>query len=371
MIVADQTKSLTDTKQHFEILDGLRGVAAIAVVIFHFMESITPVIKENFIGHAYLAVDFFFCLSGFVIAYAYDAKFSQIGVATFLKLRIIRLHPLVIIGSLLGLVCFALDPFSSLFSEYSGKTLAMFITSCLMIPYPAVEERYFNLFHLNPPTWSLFWEYVANIFYALFLVKIRNRALWCLFAIAAMALCFEAVRSNHLLGGWGIDNIMAGGIRVFYSFLAGILVYRMNWIIKNRLGFVSLSLLLSIAFLMPFSGKLNWLNDSLTVLIYFPFLVALGAGASLKPAFEKVCRFSGGISYPLYMVHYPFLWIFHSYVLQNKPSVSEMTIITIVGVPALVAFAYCVMTFVDIPVRKYLKNKLARKTMQYQNEQSN
>jgi peptidoglycan/LPS O-acetylase OafA/YrhL len=227
-----------------------------------------------------------------------------------------------------------------------------------MIPYPAVEERYFNLFHLNPPTWSLFWEYIANIFYALFLVKIRNNVLWGLIVIAAAALCFEAVRSNNLLGGWGTPSIAAGGIRVFYSFLAGILIYRMNWIIKNSLGFISLSLLLAIAFLMPFVDQFNWLNDSITVLFYFPLLVALGAGAILKPGYGKVCRFSGAISYPLYMVHYPFLWIFHSYVLQSEPSVNEMIVITVIGVPLLVAFAYCIMAFVDIPVRKYLKNRL-------------
>lgn len=358
MIVAEQNKTLTETKQHFEILDGLRGVAALAVVIFHFMESITPDLKDNFIAHSYLAVDFFFCLSGFVIAYAYDAKFAKIGMTTFFKLRLIRLHPLVVIGVLLGLICFILDPFSSLFEQYPGKTAVMFITSCLMIPYPAVEERYFNLFHLNPPTWSLFWEYIANLFYAFFLVRVRNKVLWGLVAIAAAALCFEAFKSNNLLGGWGTPSIAAGGIRMAYSFLAGILVYRMNWIIRNPLGFLSLSLLLVIAFLMPFIEEFNWLNDSITVLLYFPLVVALGAGTVLKPAYLKVCRFSGAISYPLYMVHYPFLWIFHSYVLQNQPSVQEMTIITILGVPLLVAFAYCVMAFVDIPVRKYLKKRL-------------
>lgn len=363
MIVTDQTKSLTDTKQHFEILDGLRGVAALAVVIFHFMESIAPDLKGNFIAHAYLAVDFFFCLSGFVIAYAYDAKFPKIGIAAFLKLRLIRLHPLVIIGVVLGLICFILDPFSNLFEQYSGKTIVMFLTSCLMIPYPAVEERYFNLFHLNPPTWSLLWEYIANIFYALFFVRIRNKVLWGLVAIAAVALCFEAFKSNILLGGWNAPSFAAGGIRMFYSFLAGILIYRMNWIITNRLGFLSLSLLLSIAFLMPFVEEVNWLNDSVTVLFYFPLLVALGAGSILKPAFAKICRFSGAISYPLYMVHYPFLWIFHSYVLQNAPSMSEMVVITIIGVILLVAFAYLVMAFVDVPVRKYLKKRLISKTV--------
>ncbi|RYE24853.1 MAG: acyltransferase, partial [Sphingobacteriaceae bacterium] len=161
------------TKQHFDILDGLRGVAAVAVVIFHFMEFATPDYTQNFIAHAYLAVDFFFCLSGFVIAYAYDNRLQTIGTWQFFKLRLIRLHPLVIIGSVLGLLSFVFDPFSNLHQLYQGsKMLLMFVASCLLIPYPLVKERYFNLFHLNPPSWSLFWEYMANIAYALALYRL-------------------------------------------------------------------------------------------------------------------------------------------------------------------------------------------------------
>lgn len=133
-------------RPHFETLDGLRGIAAIAVVIFHFMEFIAPDYRDNFIAHAYLAVDFFFCLSGFVIAYAYDGKLQTLGILLFVKLRLIRLHPLVLIGSLLGLITFVFDPYSKLYPLYASKTVGMFVASCLMVPYPLVHERYFNLF---------------------------------------------------------------------------------------------------------------------------------------------------------------------------------------------------------------------------------
>ncbi|WP_369410091.1 acyltransferase family protein [Hufsiella arboris] len=107
-MIKETGADLLKTKQHFEILDGLRGVAAVAVVIFHFMEIAVPDYTKSFIAHAYLAVDFFFCLSGFVIAYAYDTRLKKIGVLAFLKLRLIRLHPLVIIGSVIGLLAFYL-----------------------------------------------------------------------------------------------------------------------------------------------------------------------------------------------------------------------------------------------------------------------
>lgn len=117
----NQTKpapSILQSRQHFIILDGLRGIAALAVVIFHSMEIAVPDPNKNFIEHAYLAVDFFFCLSGFVIAYAYDNKLPAIGAVQFLKLRLIRLHPLVLTGSVLGLLTFVFDPFSNLVTAY-------------------------------------------------------------------------------------------------------------------------------------------------------------------------------------------------------------------------------------------------------------
>ncbi|GAB3990771.1 acyltransferase [Spirosoma daeguense] len=351
------TISLT-TNHHFEILDGLRGIAAIAVVIFHFMEFITPDYHNNFIAHAYLAVDFFFCLSGFVIAYAYDQKVQKIGIARFLKRRLIRLHPLVIVGSLIGLLTFIFDPYSVLHQKYADKTILLFVTSCLMIPYPLVRERYFNLFHLNPPTWSLFWEYIANLLYAFVLIKLPTKWVWLLTILAAILLVNEARQSTFLGVGFGGDNVTAGGLRAFYSFLAGILVFRSKWIIKSRLGFLVISLLLLGAFLIPFSKPVNWFVDSLVVIFYFPFLIAVGAGARPEAALRRICHFSGEISYPLYMVHYPFLWLLLSYIEVKKPTTHQLTIITIVGVCLLIGFAYLVLILLDKPIRNYLTKRL-------------
>jgi peptidoglycan/LPS O-acetylase OafA/YrhL len=349
-----QQETTVLNKPHFEILDGLRGVAAIAVVIFHFMEIAIPDYKNNFIAHAYLAVDFFFCLSGFVIAYAYDDKMATIGIREFLKRRLIRLHPLVIIGSVIGLLVFIFDPFTNLYHKYADKTWLLFICSCLMIPFPLVKERYFNLFHLNAPTWSLFWEYIANILYAIVLVKLPKKMLWILTVLAAIALVYEGWKSHHLSVGWGGDNIRGGGIRVAFSFLAGIMVYRMRWIIQSKLGFVSLSILLLPALLFPWNEKFTWLADPLVCIFYFTFLIMLGAGALTRKATQPICQFSGKISYPLYMVHYPFIWVFLSYVEKYKPSLQTMTWITVAGTALLLLFAWLVMKYVDEPIRKWL-----------------
>ncbi|MEZ0540046.1 acyltransferase family protein [Fibrella arboris] len=360
MHLPDPTPSLLKTKEHYAILDGLRGVAAVAVVIFHFMEIAVPNYNDSFIAHAYLAVDFFFCLSGFVIAYAYDDKLPDIGIATFLRLRLIRLHPLVIIGSIIGLLVFLFDPFSNIHALYAGKTVQLVVASCLMIPYALVRERYFNIFHLNPPAWSLFWEYVVNVCYALILVKLRNKLLWLLTAIAAVALFYEANKSGNLAVGWSGDNIAGGAIRVSYSFLAGLLIYRSGWIIRSRLGFVTVSILLMAAFLFPYTATSSKLVDPVLVVVYLPFVVALGAGASLNPAFDKLCKAAGELSYPLYMVHYPFIWLFMSYVEAKKPTLPQLAAFIPIGVLLLTGLAYLVMLYVDVPIRSYVKNKIAQ-----------
>ena len=350
------TATILQTQQHFEILDGLRGVAALAVVTFHFMEWVYDPGK-NFIGHGFLAVDFFFCLSGFVIGYAYDNRIAKIGILEFFTSRIIRLHPLVIAGSVLGLLAFLFDPFGGHPELYStGKIALAFISSLLLIPMPAIADRSFNLFSFNAPAWSLFLESVAIIVYAFVLCNIRRGLLVLLIIFSAVAICFVAYCSGNLLGGWSGPTFWDGGVRVSYSFLAGLLIYRANFIIKNKLGFIGIAILLLLAFIMP-SSKFNWVSESLVVLFYFPLLVALGAGAVLTPGLKKACIFSGKISYPLYMTHYAVLWMFGNYYLSHKPGTLQLAFIIITGLILLVGAAYLVMVLYDIPVRKYLSDK--------------
>jgi peptidoglycan/LPS O-acetylase OafA/YrhL len=348
---------ILQTKQHFDILDGLRGVAAIAVVTFHFMEMAISDYSKNFIAHGFLAVDFFFCLSGFVIGYAYDDRIGKMGVMEFFKSRLIRLHPLVILGSILGLSALLFDPFDTQVSIYSaGKTVLIFICSIFLIPFPVMPNRAFNQFGLNAPAWSLFWEYIANIFYAFILCRVKRNWLVLLTILAAFGICFIAYQSGNVMGGWGKGNFWDGCARISYSFLAGLLVYRSGWIIKNKLGFLGVAVLLSLAFLMPFT-KWNWLTEPLVVLFYFPLLVALGAGAILAPGLKKLCVFSGNISYPIYMTHYAVIWMFGNYYAAHKPDMGTLAIIVITGLVLLVSLAYLVMVYYDVPVRKYLSKK--------------
>lgn len=353
---------LLKSKPHFEILNGLRGLAAIVVVIFHFMEIIIHDFSENFISHGYLAVDFFFCLSGFVVAYAYDNRIESMGLKTFIKIRLIRLQPLVVIGSILGLLTFLFDPYADLYAVYGFKeTALLFITSSLLIPYPVVSERYFNLFNLNAPSWSLFWEYVANFIYAIVLFKATKTVLKVLVVLTGVGLFLLGWNTGNLLGGWSGGTFFEGLARISFSFLMGMVILRCNWIIKNKLGLLGLSALLMLAFLAPHYDQWNWLVDPIIVVFYFPLIVALGAGATLSSKLYKINKFSGDISYPLYMTHYPFMWVFAGYVVVEEPSIAELSWVIPISTLLLIGLAYLVSEFLDFPIRRYFTDKMKAK----------
>jgi peptidoglycan/LPS O-acetylase OafA/YrhL len=350
-------QTLMPTKRHFAALDGLRGVAALVVVIFHFMEMVIWDYSKLFVGHGWLAVDFFFCLSGFVIGYAYDDRIRAMGIWTFLKVRLIRLHPMVVFGSVLGLVTLIIDPFRGGPLGYSaGRVALMFLSSIFLIPYPTMHERGFSLFSLNSPAWSLFWEYVANIFYAIVLFRFSRHWLVIATVLAAIVLCIVGYNAGNLWAGFNGKTFWTGAARISFSFLAGLLVYRSKWIIRNKLGFTALSVLLLLAFVMPYA-KGGWIREAAVIIVYFPLLVALGAGVTLAPGSEKFCKFAGNLSYPLYMTHYAVIWAFGNYYGSQKPDTTHLAIVVTSGVLIMVGFAYLVMVLYDMPIRSFLSSK--------------
>lgn len=126
--------------------------------------------------------------------------------------------------------------------------------------------------------------------------------------------------------------------------------------IRTKLGFSALSVLLLLAFVMPYAEG-GWIREAAVIIVYFPVLVALGAGAKLSPRSENFCKFSGNISYPLYMTHYAVIWSFENYYRSHKPDTAHLTLVVSSGVFIMVGFAYLVMVFYDGPIRSYLGSK--------------
>lgn len=218
-------KASSEPKPHFEILDGLRGIAAITVVCFHLFEAFASSHIDQRINHGYLAVDFFFILSGFVIGYAYDDRWQKITTKDFIKRRIIRLHPMVIMGAIMFYTqgCSVWDVSVISF----GTLLFATLLNILLIPAtPATEIRGVGeMYPLNGPTWSLFFEYIGNILYVLFIRKLNTKALAVLVSFAGVGLASFAILGTlgDICVGFSLTGVeFSGGfLRLLFSFSAG------------------------------------------------------------------------------------------------------------------------------------------------------
>ena len=363
-----------DSKPHYDILDGLRGVAAITVVCFHLFEAFATSHLDQKINHGYLAVDFFFMLSGFVVGYAYDDRWKSMKTKDFIKRRFIRLHPMVVMGTVIGAVMFYFQ--GCYVWDVSKVTIIALVTatffSGLLIPATLGTEirGLGEMFPLNGPSWSLFFEYIGNILYAFFIRKLSTQALVGLVFLAGCSLAGFAIFGPYgdLCAGFSLTGIeFAGGFsRLLFSFSAGLLLFRIfkpvN--VKGTFWICSLSIAALLAVARIGGAEHLWMNgiyDTACCVLFFPFLVYLGAsGKSTDKYTTMICKFLGDISYPLYMVHYPFIYLYYAWVKNNNLTFRE----SLPGAAGVVAgsiiLAYICLKFYDIPVRRLLTNRFLK-----------
>src|SRR5450631_1991420 len=196
-VTVDRTRS---GKEHFEVLDGLRGTGAFLIVLFHVFNYPFGIRHPlHFMHLAYLAVDFFFVLSGFVVAYAYDDRWTRMTMLQFFRIRLIRLHPLVLVGATLGLLGYVLDPFNNMRNHKALPMLVLaYVTSLLLLPSPPVAGRHNESQALNGPAWSLMQEYLGNIVYAVILRRLRTITLGIIFGLSGLLLIWTANTKGSL-----------------------------------------------------------------------------------------------------------------------------------------------------------------------------
>jgi len=345
-------------KPYYTALDGLRGIAAIAIICFHYMDELYMYVRSPMV-HGYLAVDFFFCLSGFVVGNAYDDRMKTIGLGRFFLNRLIRLHPLVVIGAVIGVIAYVADPFldDPLASGWQAMLFA-FLLSILMIPAPFLQHRGGTLFPYNTPTWSLFFEYFINIVYALVLSRVSRRWLTVIGVLSALFLIYTVKSSGWFPGGWGSANYLHGFARVGYSFIAGLLICRYRIILRHRFGFLlPCALLIFVFFTTHIRG--DWAYELFLVMLVLPTVVYIGAGTSTSGLTERLCKLLGRLSYPLYMTHMSTVFLFGHYCAKYHPPGETSSFFLIAVTSSLIVFnllfAYVIMRWVDEPLRKWLK----------------
>ena len=378
--------NFADTKPHYELLDGLRGVAAILVLFYHIFEGFSFAEVTNGAGdgiirtlnHGHIAVDFFFILSGFVISYAYDDRWNKMNTWQFFKRRLIRLHPMLIMGAIIGCLAFA----SVGFERWDGSTaptgwvMTALLLTIFMIPavpgLPYEVRGNGEMFPLNGPGWSLFFEYIGNILYALFMRRMSTRILTTftiLLGIAHAWFFIGNVSGYDMIGvGWTIDevNFWGGLVRMLFPFSMGMLIARTFKPRKVKGAFWICSVTLVVLFSVPYiasSGaiSLNSLYEFICIAFIFPMLVWLGACGTASGTTGKMNRVLGELSYPLYIVHYPIMYIFYAWLIKNN----IYTLDNCLGVAALVivssiALAFLCLKLYDEPVRRWLTRKLMK-----------
>ncbi|MEG0797109.1 MAG: acyltransferase [Odoribacter sp.] len=366
--------TFADTKPHYDLLDGLRGVAAVMVVCFHLFEAFATSHLDQQINHGYLAVDFFFILSGFVIGYAYDDRWGTMKTKDFIKRRIIRLQPMVVMGAIIGGIMFYFQGCSVW--DVSKVTIvallvATFINALLLPATPATEIRGLGeMYPLNGPTWSLFFEYIGNLLYVLFIRKFSTRMLALLVFIAGCGLAIFAIGGPYgdICAGFQLTGreFSAGFLRLLFSFSAGLLLFRLFKPVRVKGAFWICSLALIVIMAIPRIGGAEhlWINglfDVGAVVLLFPVLVYLGAsGKTTDKITTRICRFLGNISYPLYMVHYPFIYLYYAWVKNNHLTFQQSLPGALAVIGGSILLAYLCLKLYDIPLRKYLTNRFIK-----------
>jgi len=346
-------------KRVFHGLDGLRGIAALAVLMLHYGSSFGTFQLHG----SYLAVDLFFALSGFVLSFSYESRFREgLSCRRFMALRIIRLYPLYFLGLLLGCMSFLLTAGSQerIYDAIDNLPVA-FISSLLFLPtWPDGPIGNHFLFPLNMPAWSLFFELVVNLLYVLIARHLSNRLLICIIALAAIALLGTAYIHHGLDTGVYLRDWSGGLARVIFSYFAGVGIYRLwaagifEW---ARLPFWLCGLLLLLIFALE-PSRMRGLYDFPVTLIIFPALIL---AATREPSYRWVPLLSllGELSYAIYVLHFPVLVVMHMH-FYSPDIPTPFWPVTVSAFAGILALAFIAHRYYDVPVRRFLNRQMIK-----------
>ena len=360
------------SKPHYGILDALRGVAAIAVVCYHLFEAIafSAGDPEQKMFHGFLAVDFFFILSGFVMGYAYDNRWGSMSLGGFIRRRLIRLHPMVVMGVVIGLVAFVSQ--GSLRWDGTHVDLSTVLWCALLglflIPsFGHLDVRgNTEMFPLNGPHWSLFFEYIGSLIYGLFLHRLSTRALGCWVFVALALLLGNALQmgEGHIAYGWSSEplNIWGGFLRLSFGYPMGLLLARLFQRAQpapmGKAIFPLCSLAVLALLCIPNLKNFSLYYQILCVGVFFPTIIWLGARGVVEGQVKRTASLLGRISYPLYAIHYPLIYMYIRWLNDGVTPFGMSAWCTPVAIfcTAVIA-AYFIMRYYDEPLREWLSRK--------------
>jgi peptidoglycan/LPS O-acetylase OafA/YrhL len=313
-------------------LDALRGLAAIAVFLGH-----AKVLGPN--ATFGLAVDLFFMLSGFVIAHAYERRLDDgLSLRAFALIRLVRLYPSYAIGVLFGVALLGVETWLGV--RVLPADWPDLPPELILLPAAGAAGAF--LYPLNPPAWSLFYELASNVFFASASIVRSTRFLLAQLALCAGVMLVASVfgGSTALLSTWGLASVISALAHVGFGFAAGVLAYRFRQssIVRGfRLnGWVVLAAF-AILFCVPVPPSAQAIETPVAVLLLLPALFLCAVNVP-EPAGRQVriAAALGSLSYPLYAVHYPLIYLANAIAITMGISRSVKLLI---AVPVIMAIA--------------------------------
>jgi peptidoglycan/LPS O-acetylase OafA/YrhL len=359
-------RPLPEIARGFIILDGLRGIAALIIAVRHAPFLWQAGYPTGFLHTSYLAVDFFFVLSGFVLAYAYDERFRKgMSARQFMSMRLIRLYPLYFFALLVSLITYARYLHWGTISSTEFIFNAFFAILFMPSPFSAVA-----LFPMNFPAWSLFFELTINFAFGLagkrltiskIVVVTCGAGLTLMLAVSLGWLGFGPSDSPMDAGlAWGSFN--AALARVSYSFFAGVLAYRLWKASGPKIDLPPAILVAGLcAVLVAYpQEKYRVSFDLLATLIVFPTIVFLGASSTVGKYTSRLFAFLGSISYAVYVLQVPLynLMLFANSKVTGKATAELSPILAAISIAFVVWAAIILDKYFDRPVRRMMANFL-------------
>jgi peptidoglycan/LPS O-acetylase OafA/YrhL len=350
-------------RERFVALDGLRGIAAICVVIFHGLGGYG---LQAYLPHAHLAVDFFFMLSGFVLANAYTHRIAGgMTVKQFLLIRLVRLYPLYAVGLLLGFGIFCAKVYlqrKDIAVAELGE--ALFLALWFLPTSQELAQGWETAFPLDPPAWSLFFEWLANIAWSAILVHLARPKLAILLCLLGAGYFAQSLHFDGVRGGNFYDNLDLGFLRVAFPFLAGVMLFTAKPRPDSEprdLRVLALVVFLVVLLALPWErmGVSQGLFEGAAVCFAFPALIFLGAKVFPTRHAAMIMSWLGEISYAVYIVHYPLIHIFNNSARAWATSFGKVALLLTIQLAMILAVSQILIYFWDIPVRTYLSRRLA------------